>query len=150
MSRFAGLAAVSSFVFILSVASLAQVTDVNNTTAVPIERDAVTAMRMPRRSFARIRATNADRRTARPVFCTAAMSRERRRRAARIMSARSDDGEALAAARTTSGEHFAAARRLHARAKTVHSRATTRLRLVRALHDRVPSPRKAMGVNEMV
>ena len=37
-----------------------------------------------------------------------------------------------------------AARRLHTRAKTVHSRATTRLRLVCALHDRVPSPRRTM------
>jgi hypothetical protein len=31
----------------------------------------------------------------------------------------------------------------------VHSRATARLRLIRALHDRVPSPRRAMNrVNE--
>ena len=61
-----------------------------------------------------------------------------------------DDDDALAATRATGREHFAATRRLHARAKTVHPRATTCLRLVRALHDRVPSPRKAINAASMV
>src|SRR4029078_5373895 len=47
----------------------------------------------------------------------------------------SDDCDALATTRATSGQHFAATGRLHALAKSVDSRATTRLRLICALHD---------------
>jgi len=51
-----------------------------------------------------------------------------------------DDGESLATTRATRGEDTAAAGRLHPGAKSMYARATTGLWLIRALHDRVPSP----------
>src|SRR5260221_9363502 len=63
------------------------------------------------------------------------------RRASRVPG--SDDDDALAPTRATLRQHFAAAGRLHALAETVHPCTTTGLRLICALHDRVPSPLEA-------
>src|SRR6267143_6237120 len=68
------------------------------------------------------------------------MSASRRRRAASTNDAALDDGEALAAARATRGEHTTTAGGPHARAKPMHTRTSTGLRLIGALQGRVPSP----------
>jgi hypothetical protein len=103
-------------------------------------------MRTTPRSFGRERDENAASRAVRPSARTAAMSLVRRKRAAFNIFPDSGDGQALASTCATRRKNFAATCRPHSRAKTVHSRAATRLWLIRALHDRPLLPVKETDV----
>jgi hypothetical protein len=66
------------------------------------------------------------------------MSSLRRSRAASITCVALRDGETLPATRTARRQDLAAAGRLHPRTEAVHASPTAGLRLIGALHDRVP------------
>src|SRR5216117_283003 len=106
----------------------------------PMERGAETARRIVVNPFGRARTAKSECWSFIPSLHTAAISAFRRRRAASMNAAALDDGEALAATRAARGEHTTSACGTHARTKTVHARTTAGLRLISALHGRVPSP----------
>lgn len=106
-------------------------------TAVPSSRVAETATRKTPASFDDARSVKCGSLRPDPFARTAAMSFVRRNRAASTTVVLGDS-ETLAPARATSGQDPASPRRLHAFAETMDTRAPARLRLIRALHDRVP------------
>src|SRR2546427_1714837 len=106
----------------------------------PTERGADTARRITDNPFGRARTRKSECWSFIPSLHTAAISAFRRRRAASMNAAALNDGEALAATRAARGEHTTSACGTHARTKTVHARTTAGLRLISALHGRVPSP----------